>query len=34
MTNAKGIIFAWSALVLIVNAVICWAFQLGPYAVR
>ena len=29
-----GILIAWSMIVIGLNMVVCWAWQLGPYAVR
>ncbi len=32
--NLKGFITAWTMLVIFINMVVCWAWQLGPYAAR
>jgi hypothetical protein len=29
-----GIIVIWTTLIIVINMVVCWAWQLGPYAVR
>ena len=34
MMNMKGIVGFTVIVVLWINMVICWAFQLGPYAAR
>lgn len=34
MMNLKGIITAWIMVVTVINMVVCWAWQLGPYAAR